>query len=80
MDEHWDRSLRQLAYDALKAAMNDANVERVDALYALATRAGPYRKLSRAALESVLDMLSGRYQHNPNHAGPFIISTSSISP
>ncbi len=33
----------------------------VDALHALVTRAGPYRTLSRAALESVLDMLSGRY-------------------
>ncbi|NCA69566.1 MAG: DEAD/DEAH box helicase [Sphingobacteriia bacterium] len=27
----------------------------------LVTRAGPYRELSRAALESVLDMLAGRY-------------------
>ncbi len=31
--EHWDRSLRHLAYDALKAAMLDANIERADALY-----------------------------------------------
>ena len=31
--EHWDRSLRHLAYDALIAAMRDANVERADALY-----------------------------------------------
>lgn len=31
--EHWDRSLRHLAYDALSAAMRDANVERVDAIY-----------------------------------------------
>lgn len=31
--EHWDRSLRHLAYDALKAAMLDANLERADALY-----------------------------------------------
>ncbi|MBE7549937.1 MAG: thiolase domain-containing protein [Anaerolineales bacterium] len=31
--EHWDRSLRHLAYDALAAAMRDANVERADALY-----------------------------------------------
>jgi len=31
--EHWSRSLRHLAYDALKAAMRDANVERADALY-----------------------------------------------
>jgi ATP-dependent helicase Lhr and Lhr-like helicase len=38
-----------------------AGEQRVDALYALVTRAGPYRGLSRAALESVLDMLSGRY-------------------
>ncbi len=30
-------------------------------LHQLVTRAGPYRDLSRAALESVLDMLSGRY-------------------
>jgi hypothetical protein len=27
-----------------------------------------------------LDMLSGRYQHNPNRAGPSITSTSFISP
>ncbi len=33
----------------------------VDELHALVTRAGPYRGLSRGALESVLDMLSGRY-------------------
>ncbi|RMF02961.1 MAG: thiolase domain-containing protein [Chloroflexi bacterium] len=31
--EHWDRSLRHLAYDALAAAMRDAGVERADALY-----------------------------------------------
>jgi acetyl-CoA C-acetyltransferase len=31
--EHWDRSLRHLAYDALKAALLDANLERADALY-----------------------------------------------
>jgi len=31
--EHWDRSLRHLGYDALKAAMIDANIERADALY-----------------------------------------------
>jgi acetyl-CoA C-acetyltransferase len=31
--EHWDRSLRHLAYDALKAAMRDATIERADALY-----------------------------------------------
>nr|WP_242479304.1 DEAD/DEAH box helicase [Lamprobacter modestohalophilus] len=33
----------------------------VDELLALVNRAGPYRELSRAALEAVLDMLSGRY-------------------
>jgi len=31
--EHWDRSLRHVAYDALHAAMHDAGVERADALY-----------------------------------------------
>ena len=31
--EHWDRSLRHLAYDALAAALRDAKVERADALY-----------------------------------------------
>jgi len=31
--EHWDRSLRHLAYDALAAALKDANIERADALY-----------------------------------------------
>jgi acetyl-CoA C-acetyltransferase len=31
--EHWDKSLRHLAYDALAAAMRDANVERADAVY-----------------------------------------------
>ncbi len=31
--EHWGRSLRHLAYDALHLAMKDAGVERVDALY-----------------------------------------------
>ncbi len=31
--EHWEKSLRHLAYQALSAAMHDANVERVDALY-----------------------------------------------
>ena len=31
--EHWDRSLRHVAYDALAAAMHDAGVERADALY-----------------------------------------------
>ncbi|MCS6772972.1 MAG: thiolase domain-containing protein [Thermoflexales bacterium] len=31
--EHWDKGLRLLAYEALAAAMRDAQVERVDALY-----------------------------------------------
>ncbi len=31
--EHWDTSLRHLAYHALRDAMIDAGVERVDALY-----------------------------------------------
>ena len=31
--EHWERSLRHLAFDALSAAMRDANLERADALY-----------------------------------------------
>ncbi len=31
--EHWERSLRQLAYQAIAAAMQDAGVERADALY-----------------------------------------------
>lgn len=31
--EHWGRSLRHLAYEALAAAMRDAHVERADALY-----------------------------------------------
>jgi acetyl-CoA C-acetyltransferase len=31
--EHWERSLRHLAGDAVLAAMADADVERVDALY-----------------------------------------------
>ncbi len=31
--EHWDTGLRQLAYHALRDAMIDAGVERVDALY-----------------------------------------------
>ncbi|MFQ5575703.1 MAG: thiolase domain-containing protein [Anaerolineae bacterium] len=32
--EHWDKRLRHLAYEALSAAMRDAGVERVDAIYA----------------------------------------------
>ncbi|NOZ27686.1 MAG: thiolase domain-containing protein [Chloroflexi bacterium] len=31
--EHWERSLRHLAHDAVKAALQDAGVERPDALY-----------------------------------------------
>ncbi len=31
--EHWDKSLRELGFQALHAAMNDSGVERVDALY-----------------------------------------------
>jgi len=33
VDEHWDRSLRHLANDAILAAMQDAHTESVDALY-----------------------------------------------
>jgi acetyl-CoA C-acetyltransferase len=33
VDEHWDRSLRHLAGDAVLAAMKDAGVEVVEALY-----------------------------------------------
>lgn len=41
-----------------------------DALYALVRRAYPYRDLSRSAWESVLGMISGRFQavHGPGHA------------
>ena len=31
--EHWERSLRHLAYEAIAAALRDANIERIDALY-----------------------------------------------
>jgi acetyl-CoA C-acetyltransferase len=31
--EHWDKSLRELGYSALNAAMRDARLERIDALY-----------------------------------------------
>ena len=31
--EHWDKSLRMLGYEALNAAMRDARLERIDALY-----------------------------------------------
>jgi acetyl-CoA C-acetyltransferase len=33
VDEHWDRSLRHLAGDAILAAMADAGIETADALY-----------------------------------------------
>jgi acetyl-CoA C-acetyltransferase len=33
VEEHWERSLRHLAGDAVLAAMGDAGVERVEALY-----------------------------------------------
>jgi acetyl-CoA C-acetyltransferase len=33
VDEHWDKSLRQLAGEAILAAMRDASLERADALY-----------------------------------------------
>jgi len=32
--EHWDLSLRELGYQALTAAMRDAKIERIEALYA----------------------------------------------
>lgn len=31
--EHWDQSIRHLAYEAVAAALRDANIERTDALY-----------------------------------------------
>lgn len=31
--EHWDQSLRHLAYNAVASALRDANIERADALY-----------------------------------------------
>lgn len=31
--EHWDKSLRQLSFQALNGGMRDAKVERIDALY-----------------------------------------------
>ena len=43
------------------AAQCAAGDRTVDELHALVRRAGPYRELSRAALEAVLDMLSGRW-------------------
>lgn len=33
VEEHWDKSLRQLSYAALAAALRDANLERADAVY-----------------------------------------------
>jgi ATP-dependent helicase Lhr and Lhr-like helicase len=47
---------------AQQIAAHCVETERTVAdLHRLVTRAGPYRELSRAALEAVLDMLSGRY-------------------
>ena len=47
---------------AQQVAAHCAAADRtVDALHTLVTRAGPYRELSRAALEAVLEMLSGLY-------------------
>jgi ATP-dependent Lhr-like helicase len=43
------------------AAMCAEAARSADEVYRLVTRAGPYRELSRGALEAVLDMLSGRY-------------------
>ncbi len=43
------------------AAGDGTGVRTVGDLHALVRRAGPYRDLSRPALEAVLDMLSGRY-------------------
>ncbi len=31
--EHWDRSLRHLAYDAITAAIQDSGIDRIDSLY-----------------------------------------------
>ncbi len=33
VDEHWDLSLRHIAFHAISAAMRDANIERADALF-----------------------------------------------
>ncbi len=33
VEEHWDKSLRHLAHDAIMAALADAGLEQVDALY-----------------------------------------------
>ncbi len=33
VEEHWGRSLRHLAHDAIMAAMRDADIETADALY-----------------------------------------------
>ena len=47
---------------AQQVAAHCAAADRtVDELHTLVTRAGPYRALSRAALEAVLEMLSGHY-------------------
>ncbi len=48
-----------LAQQIVAAAAMD--IWTVDALHALVIRADPFRDLSRAQLEGVLDMLSGRY-------------------
>jgi ATP-dependent helicase Lhr and Lhr-like helicase len=54
-------ALDVLAQQVTAQCVRPANADGAGAGYALVTRAGPYRELSRAALESVLDMLSGRY-------------------
>jgi acetyl-CoA C-acetyltransferase len=33
VEEHWDKSLRHMAHDAIMAAMKDADIETADALY-----------------------------------------------
>jgi acetyl-CoA C-acetyltransferase len=33
IDEHWDKSLRELAGDAALAAMIEAQIDRVDSIY-----------------------------------------------
>ncbi len=39
--EHWDKSLKELAAEAVQAAMTDAQIERVDALYVGNMLSGP---------------------------------------
>jgi acetyl-CoA C-acetyltransferase len=41
VSEHWDRSLRHLAHDAVKGALRDAGIERPDALYVGNMLSGP---------------------------------------